>query len=288
MDALLKGCIDLHIHAGPDIIPRCMDALEVARAASEAGMRAILLKDPNTMTADRAYIVNSICPQIGVYGGVVLNNAVGSLNPRAVETAIKYGAKMVWMPTIDAKYGFEMAKKIEWMSLLFKPNKTKPKLIKITDGGRLLPEVEEILNLIAEANVALASGHISPEERIVLIDEAKKLGVKKIILTHANLSLTYIPIEEQKGIVKKGVYFEFCYTACLPLFDRQDPTEIVKMIRAVGAEHVVMATDLGQIFNPNPIEGMRAYVHTLLKKGVKEEEIEVMAKKNPAKILNLE
>lgn len=287
MNSLLRGCIDLHIHASPDIIPRCMDALEVAKAASDVGMRAILLKDLNTMTADRAYIVNKVFPQIEVYGGLALNNAIGGLNPRAVEVAIKYGAKIIWMPTLDAKYGYEMAKKIKWMSFLLKPGKTKPKLIELVVNGRLLPEVDEILNLIADAKVALASGHISPEERIALIDAAKKLGVDKIIMTHANLSQTYIPIEEQRELAKKGVYFEYCYNACMPLFDRQNPMEIVKMIQAVGPEHVIMATDLGQIFHPNPVEGMRAYIYTLLKKGVKEEEIEIMAKKNPAKILNL-
>jgi imidazolonepropionase-like amidohydrolase len=63
---------------------------------------------------------------------------------------------------------------------------------------------------------------------------------------------------------------------------------LVRAIRNVGAEHCIIGTDLGQAFNPTPAEGMRMFIALLLKNGISEREIELMAKVNPAKLLGLD
>jgi hypothetical protein len=61
---LLKGAIDVHLHAGPSVFPRLMDAVEAAEAARAAGMRGIVIKHHHTPTVDRAYLVHRAVPEV--------------------------------------------------------------------------------------------------------------------------------------------------------------------------------------------------------------------------------
>jgi len=289
---LLKGSIDMHAHAGPDVYPRWGDMLDVALEAKEAGMKAIVFKDHHTITADRAYLVNKMVPEFTCVGGIALSHSVGGLNPRAVKIAIELGGKIVWMASpVDVAW---MVKQVyergeaQWAKGLMRTQDPK-KGISVLKGGlegsEILPEVEEILNLIAEANIILDICHLSTREHEIIVDEAKRGGVEKIILTHPNCSAGYTAIEEQKQLVKKGVYMDYAYLPVTPLFDRQDPNEIVNMIKEIGAEHSLLCTDFGQPANPSAVEGMRIFISTLLMKGVSKEEVKKMVQENPAKLL---
>jgi hypothetical protein len=284
---VLEGAIDLHFHATPDLHDRLLDEVEIAKEAREAGMRAVLSKAHYGINASRMYYVSKAVPGIHTFGGVVLNPAVGGLNPSAVEAAIKFGGKEVWMPSIfsDAHikhfkgtYG-TMPGRVKW------PEKG----ITILDSEKkLLPVVKEILDMIAEANIILGTSHCSAEESRILIDEAFRRGVKKILVTHPHNEVPDLSLEVQLEFARKGAYLEHCFLPTMPMFYNARIKDVIEVIRKAGPERCVMATDFGQVFCPSTVEGLRMFILSLMNQGITEKEIDIMVRKNPAKLLDLE
>jgi hypothetical protein len=240
-------------------------------------MRAIVLKSHEYCTASLAYIVGQVVPNIAVFGAICLNSEAGGLNPCVVETSAKLGAKIVWMPTISSNYQIR--------------EKTNRKGgISILDGkGKLLPVVGEILDIAKRYDMVVATGHVSVDGAFVLVDKARDKGIWRIVATHP-LGMDdreYFSVEEQCKIADKGAFIEHCFFMEMPDF-RRDPKLMVEAIRAVGAERCILTTDLGQIYNPVPAEGMRMMIGYMLKYGLNEKEIELMVKTNPAKLLGLD
>ncbi len=273
IEQLLRGSIDRHIHFGPDFQQeRVVDALQGARLAQEAGMRAIVLKSHVYPTAPLAYIVSQVVPGINVLGSISLDFEVGGLNTHALEASAKLGAKVVWMPT------FSSAKDMKKKGL------PGPGITILDEEGKLLPVVAEILDIIKSYRMVLATGHLSDVEIFALVDEATKKRVPKIVITHPT---TYLSLEEQRRMAEKGAFIEHCFGITMPL-SRIDPMRIVEAVRAVGAERCIMSTDFGQTHNPTPAEGMRVGIAVMLKCGLTEKEIELLIKVNPAKLLDLD
>jgi hypothetical protein len=164
--------------------------------------------------------------------------------------------------------------------------------ISIIDGeGNLVPEVLSILAIVKKFNMVLASGHISPEEDFALFTQAQKMGIKKMVATHptdAEFLEKTCSIEQLKELAKMGVYSEFTIVGILPNEFCHDPKKIVSYIKAIGPEHCIISTDLGQPQNPLPVEGMRLFIATLLHHGLTQPEVAQMVKVNPAKLLDLE
>ena len=278
---MLRGAIDLHLHGDPDVyIERLSDWFELAKQAREVGMRAIVAKSHHALTANCAYLVRKMVPGIEVFGGICLDRPVGGLNVYAVETAMKFRfdgqslCKIVWMPTHDAA-GHIMK------------TKSKRKGISILGNEGLVPEIEEILNIIAKCGAILATGHLSIEETKKLVEEAKNKGMEKILINHPESHTVQISIEDQKELAELGAYLEHNFSGCTPMAMTTTPAKIAEAIKVVGAEHCVIATGLGQAYNPPPVEGFRMFVCSLLANGITRSEIELMAKKNPAKLLGL-
>lgn len=280
MDAmeLLKGAIDIHIHIGPDPNRRRrVDGYQAAVQARDAGMRAVVFKSHDYNTTPLAYTVHQWVPEVELFGGLSLDVEVGGLNPAAVEVAGKLGSKIIWMPTFSSQNDMS------------KQGRTG-RGIRILDGqNKLLPVVEEILDLIESYDMTLATGHLSTPEIFMLLEAAEQKKINRIVITHP-LSKWVGPtasIDEQKKMMRPGVYFEHCFTSCMPHSDRLDPKEIVRAIREIGCEHCIMSTDFGQITNPPPVEGMRMYMEMMMLLGITAEEVNIMAKTNPAKVLGL-
>lgn len=269
IEKILAGSIDMHIHCGPDPrVERRADALQVARQARDVGMRAIVLKSHEYPTAPLAYIVNQIIKDIAVFGSIALDHDVGGLNTHAVITSTRLGAKIIWMPTLTAA------------SDMLKKGITEGGITIFNEKGRLLPVVGEIVDIVKEAKIILATGHLSIDETAALVGEARRRGLNKIVITH--------PVLEQHKLVGDDVFFEYCFNHTMPLLGREDPMNIVRAVKSVGAEHCVMSTDFGQSVNPMPAEGMRMMIATMLRCGLTEQEMETMVKYNPAKLLDLD
>lgn len=310
---LMKGAIDIHMHCMPDTVQRRMDEIELAEMARAYGMRALLLKCHDTMTADRAYYVNRAVDEIEVFGGIVLNYAVGGFNPHAVVASIRFGGKCVWMPTRSAAYYWEYLRRKGFAGAsasIF--NAFERRLVEegrlkglraLTPKGELLPEIMEILGLVADADIMLGTSHLDPrDEQKVLISEAMNVGVEKIVVTHPLMdhppALIPYPKNELVDLAKKGVYMDLPYIMMsgwkfvTGTPDAKEsyygPKQYANMIKTIGAEHCVMSTDFGQVHNPPPPEGLRIFIRAMMDQGISQREIKMMVGENPAKLLGID
>jgi len=156
------------------------------------------------------------------------------------------------------------------------------------DKPDIRSDVKQILSLIAENDAVLDTCHLSAEESAALIDTARDIGVQKIIVTHPNCSINLMTIAEQKALADKDVFLHYAFLPCMPLFDRQHPKDILKMMAAVGFDHCMMFSDFGQVVNPSPVEGYKMFVASLLALGMDPADIRKVAAENPARLLELE
>jgi hypothetical protein len=280
-----RGSIDFHVHSAPDVTARLYDDLELVQKAAKAGMGAIVLKNHVTPTADRAVLAHRVFPDIEVYGGVVLNETVGGLNLRAVETMERLGAgrgKVVWLPTIDAAHHRQILKQTFGG-------------LRVARYGHLMPEMKEILQYIADHDLVLGTGHVSPAEILTVIPAAKRLGVKKILVTHAMASVPGLSLEQMQAIADQDALLELTYVNTLmgdnaveadhQAWQQVSMQDMAAAIQTIGAEHFVLSTDLGRALDPSPIEGYRSFLEELAAAGISESELYLMSHTNPEKLL---
>lgn len=276
----LQGIVDIHVHSDPDFTPRKQDALDIARLAQAEGMRGIVLKNHYAPTAQAAYLVNKAVPGIQTFGAIVLNRAVGGMNAEAIRQAVAVRGgnfRFVWMPTYDAENDAKFR------------HKDIP-VVRLTSHGQLRPEVIEVLKVIAEHDLVLATGHISGAESLQVLKEARGLGIKRMIVTHPTVNVVNMSKAEMQEAVKLGAMLEFCANQSLPTALPDNSVlleEYVKVIREVGVEHSILAGDLGQPHHPANAEGWKQFLTALSKLGITDAEIDVMARKNPAALLGL-
>lgn len=287
---LMQGAIDIHIHSSPSLFPRLVDHVEAAEGARKMGMKAVVLKEHHGYTSDRMYFVRKLVSGIEVYGGVVLNNAVGGINPFAVEAAIELGAKIVWFPTLSAKNHLDQIGAPDFGGSL--RQKTKRRIIEkpisiLDEKGHLLPEVYDVIDLIAEHDLMLATGHLSITEAKRLVKAAKEKRVNRLYVNHPEYIVNGT-IEDQKELAEMGAFIEHLAIFMYPMWPTKAGIDgIVEMIREVGPERTVLASDLGQVHNPPPWEGLRMFIRVLLEKGISREGIKKMVQDNPAYLLNV-
>jgi hypothetical protein len=269
----LEGAVDLHVHSAPDVDRRRFNDLELARAAKDAGVGAILIKSHQNSTVERAWLVSQCVPGVRVYGGLVLNETVGGLNPAAVRLALELGARQIWMPTRSAQNHRLHHGLSGGISIL-------------DEHGEPLAIVEEILRAIAQSDCIVGTGHLSPEETSVLIDLAGKLGVKKILVTHPEWGPTYHSYQAQKEIARlPNVFFERCFVSTTHLCGSVPFETIERAIIESGVERTILSTDLGQPETPPPAEGLRLYAERLRSTGFSVDQIRAMMATNPEHLL---
>ena len=309
----IPGVFDMHVHTAPDIAPRKTDDLELARAAAAAGMGGFILKSHLGSTVERAYLVNQMVPGIRAFGSLVLNFPVGGLNPFAVDSYVRLGAKEVWMPSLSAEYCLTyqrahvpLAERIAFNlahgggaippSMKVQPGDPWPwskdgRGISIFDeAGKIVSEVWSILEILAAKDVILGTAHLSVPETHALVEAAKQMGVKRILATHPEY-MAPLSVEDQRLLAGKGVFFERCFvltTEATKAVGGFQPFEvIVRNIRAIGVESTVLGTDFGQAKNIHPVLAMQEYVQRLQQAGFTASEVETMAIKNPKALLGI-
>ena len=274
---LLAGAIDIHVHSYPDNRPRSLDAVEAARQAKAHGMRAIVLKNHDDPTAGLASIVQTVVPGIDVFGGIALNRSVGGINPAAVEHMVSLTdgrGRVVWMPTFDSENGVRRA------------GENRP-FVSVARGGELLPEVREVIALIAKHNLVLATGHSSPAEALLLLREGRRAGVKHMVVTHAMFTPVFMTVPQMKEAASLGAFLEFAGGSPGGNGGQERMKSFADAIRAIGVEWCILSTDLGQANNPLPADGFGAMLMALRRLGLSAQELDRMAKQNPANLLGL-
>jgi hypothetical protein len=285
----LAGVIDIHAHVAPETsmmnFKRAFDAFEAAQIARIYGMRGIVLKEHYTETGSWAYLVSQMVPGVEIFGGIVLNKAVGGINPTAVEAmALERGGRgrVVYMPTVDA------AARV--------PN--SPTAVAVSRNGQLLPEVLEVLRVIAKYDLGLSTGHVSAEEALMVVRAAKQAGVNKIYVQHPNHGGIVMSMAQMKEAVRLGALIEIVLSGEgltgggpktinveNPVMD-YGPQKIAD-IRALGPANIVISTDLGQPGRVNYAQAFQTALAVLGKSGFSQAEIDMMTRQNPARFLGL-
>jgi hypothetical protein len=283
---LLEGAYDFHVHSAPSIFKRKQTDWELLEDAKLARMGGFVLKSHESSTVERAFLLKEKEPGINVFGGIVLNQHVGGLNPYAVETALKMGGKVVWFPTISAAQHQHYFK--DKNTKLFSGNPLLSQTtILIEKDGHLIDEVEDIFNLIKENDAVLATGHLSLLEQHRIVRAAKEAGVKKILIQHADMGISRIPLSDQQYFASIGCLLEKCYLACSRDFDDLTVEEMAQTIDIIGHESCILVTDFGQPHNEAPVYALNCFVEELLLTGVKEEQVSRMLKQNPEMLLGV-
>jgi len=297
----LKGTIDIHCHPHPDFCARLLDDRDLVALAKATGMRAVMIKSHSSPTHERAYIAEkAVGGGIRVFGLICLNPSVGGLNPLAVSLAIKNGARAVWMPSMWAENHAAYVRRsgkgmgYETIGMNF-PEEGRGVTI-LDANGAIKDEVLEILDMVAEADLMLATGHLTVNESHILLGEAKKRNMTKLVVHTANYHVMKYPLTDLKQMVGDyGAVLEMGFSS-LPngIWDPLDLSRLIsvsdvcEMIDAVGTKNVVVSTDCGQFSTPMPIEAMRLWIGHLRTRKYSQEDIDNMTKHVPARLLGID
>lgn len=277
---ITKGIIDLHYHCAPDVKPRKLNDLELMEQGVQLGVRAVVIKTHYSPTAGRAALVNALRKEkypksdFELIGGIALNRSVGGLNPYALETELKLGAKVVWLPTLDAENEFRKAGKTGGIQLI--------------RDGKVVPELAPILNLVRDYDVCLQTGHLSAKECFPVVEAARKAGIKKIVITHPEYHIVGMTLEQQERLVRDyGVLLE--REAVQPVGSKfvSNLESNAAAMRAIGCEHFIIATDSGQVNTPFWQETLLDSLNFYKKAGFTAGELDQMTRKNPGTMVGL-
>ena len=282
------GVIDVHVHSHPDVFGRNMDDIDVAQLAKAKGMRGIVLKNHVATTADRAALVMKVVPGIEVFGGIVLNKAVGGVNPDAVEWMHRmYGGrgKVVWLPTFDADKHIKTLVNKDGAGLVVAP------------GGKVTDATEAVLKIVARENLVLATGHVHPEEVVAVAKRAQELGVRNILVTHGFTNIPGLSNDQAKQVADAGGMIEICFLqfltgpnapyAWMKHWDQVNAQRVAEAITIVGAKSLVISSDLGQQGNMTHPDGLENAITAMKAAGISDADIDQMMRKNPAQLLGL-
>ena len=296
--SLVEGAIDLHVHVRPSVRPRRADSRQLVEEAAALGMRGMLLKDHDRSTVPDAWHANALEVDVRAGGAVCLNAPSGGLNPAAAEAAIEMGADAIFLPTDSALNDGEF-----WSGVLSDPaskaavvgeHRTRRHTARISTldaAGGLVPEVGQVIDLCAEAGVLVCTGHLGADEVTAVVEECASRGAR-VVVTHAPV-FTRADDDLMARWAAAGALLELVVIFCCQ--SPQLPTEVWRsyeteaaLIDRVGADAFVLSTDLGQVGNPSPAEGLVAFVDGLLGEGISEGAISSMTRVNPARALGWE
>lgn len=280
-DISLNGVVEVHVHAKPDLYPRSYSDMELMEAGVRVQARAIVVKWHYGSTAARASLCNEMRRRLypdsktEMCGSIVLNKPVGGINPSAVETALKLGAKSVWMPTMDSRNEREQKGFHDGLVCV--------------ENGHVTSSVREVLKLVREYDAVLGTGHLDAQESLILIDTAKNMGINRILVDHPEYWVTEMNMEQQIKLVRD-------YDVCIGRYYAQpmqdgsfhvNLPENLEAYRKIGYKNMIISTDGGQLSNPHWEDALRIYMQYFADQGVPVEHINYMAKELPAKLLGL-
>ena len=275
---LLAGTIDIHVHSDPDNVPRSIDGIEVAKLAQAKGMRGIVLKNHYESTAGLAFLARKQTAGVEVFGGIDLNLTVGGMNPVAVEhmTQVAGGwGRFVWMSTFDAENQVRYSKE------------SRP-FVSVARNGELLPETKAVISVVAKHGLVLATGHVSPQEALLLLREGRRQGVQHMVITHALGAPILMDVQQMQEATRLGALIEFVGSTLAGADAAARMERFADAIRKVGPQFCILSSDLGQKGNPLPPDGFGEFLAAMRARGFSEQELDRMSKQNPARLLGLQ
>ncbi len=305
----VRGMIDIHCHAEYGQ----QDALAVAKLASENGMSGLLYKsigredkraagpmeDVNRLIVDLAKWADKtgIAP-IKAWGGFALTRDNRPPSAEKVRTQVDAGVMAFWLPLANHAntYSIVGGKPKRWdptadPSLHSDPLPWELALkyghYALDEKGRLKPEYEEAVRMIADNDRTLSFGHSTHREIAQLAELVDKLNYKRAFIDHPFSPFVNLSVEQMKEVAKIGITLNFTYDELSPMMG-VDPARMYGAIRAVGVEHFTLSSDAGDPLFPNSVEAMRQLSGYMAAFGMSAEEIEVMCVRNPARLVGLD
>jgi len=292
---LVRGGADVHVHISPDVVERRIDDVGLARRFQELGLSGFVLKSHYTSTAERAAVVRGVVPGIAALGAIVLNRAIGGMNPLAVEIAAREGARVVWMPTTDSHAEREHladqppgANLPVWAKVQAEFSERgieSPPIEVVGEDGALRPETRLVLEVVADHGLVLATGHLGRADAFAVVAGAREAGVEDVVVTHPDFPAQDFSVDDQLELAQMGAWIERCFTT--PFTGKCSWEQWLEGTRAVGAERTLLASDLGQLQNPPVEDGLALMADRLLETGFSEDEVRTMAVTNTRKIAGL-
>jgi hypothetical protein len=236
--------VDLHVHAAPSLLPRHGNDAQTIVAERAVGFGTVVLKSHEGSTVERATIAGG--PDAGVYGGVVLNSPVGGANPDAVQVAARLGGRLVWMPTVSAPNHRSGASSPELS--VHRGFELAP--VPVTDAeGRLLAAWHDVIDVVLERDLLLASGHLRASETVSLFTEAHRRGARRLMVNHPLMAFLRWTDQDARALLALDAHLEL---GILPdLLGDADHASLT-LTRTYPASLLVFGGDLGHAHHAGP------------------------------------
>lgn len=289
---LVRGGFDLHVHIAPDVVERRIDDLGLARRFAELGLRGFVLKSHYGSTAERAAVVSAAVSGVRAMGALALNRAVGGINPLAVDIAGREGARIVWMPTVDApnetagRRRPAAGEKVPvWAALQHELSErgieVEP-VAAVGEDGEVTPQTRQVLATVARYGMVLATGHLDAQATAKVVEAAFEEGVGDVVVTHPDYPAQAISIEQQVELADRGALIERCFTT--PHTGKCSWEQWLEGARAVGPERTLLSSDLGQVANPPVEDGLALMAQRLLEAGFGADDVRTMTVANTRRL----
>jgi Family of unknown function (DUF6282) len=290
---LVRSAYDLHVHVAPDVMERRIDDVTLAERCREVGLAGFALKSHYTSTAERAQVVKRAVPEVDAVGTLTLNASVGGLNPLAVEIAAREGARIVWLPTVDAVNEAAARERLYpagvhrplWAQIqaeLREQGLEAPPVAVVDESGHLLPALLDVIAVVARHGLVLATGHLSRGEIFTVVDAAVSAGVRDVVVTHPEFPAQNLDVADQIELVERGALLERCFTT--PYTGKCSWERVYEGIRATGPDRNLLSTDLGQPANPPVEDGVALFADMLIAGGFGDDEIRTMTVDNSRRL----
>jgi hypothetical protein len=284
----LFGAIDIHIHSNPSLFTRVGSDLDIARHAADNNLSAILLKNHFESTVGRAHLTNLSVEGTKVFGGLVLNHFTGGVNPCAVEHAVKLGAKQIWLPSVDAMGHVQVFGRRGGYGYQDSDTKIERQGIAIVDtNGQLKEDVKIIVELLKENDLILGTGHITRGEIFELARYCQQEAFNYLLVTHPYFNPPNLNADDQSLLTQMGAMIELCGGNLYPIPGTATLADYLNTISKVDVNTLVISSDAGQPRKSMPAEVLRVFTQCLMEKGIAQEQIDIMTKRNPARLLGL-
>jgi hypothetical protein len=255
---------DVHVHAAPDVLDRIGYDDQIAASYAAAGYTGFVLKAHHEPTVSRASAL-SRSTELDVVGGITLNRAVGGINPAAVLSALSTGGRVVWFPTADA-HTQETARLPRLDDLDGRLDRSTLAVPPVLDDPAIEADIALVLDLIAEHDAVLCTGHVSSDECRWLFDQARRRDIGRFLLTHPSYTVPAMGTAEIAELAERGAYVEI--TAYQLLHQPgMSPAGLAAVARAAGPR-LVLASDAGQPDSPEPAQALEQLIAVLSDEGL--------------------
>ncbi|WP_104176576.1 DUF6282 family protein [Cryobacterium sp. Y50] len=273
---------DLHVHAAPDVLERIGYDDEICAHYVAAGFSGFVLKAHNESTVGRA---SALARSFGldVVGGIALNHSAGGINPSAVLAALASGGRVVWFPTNDAhtQAAARLPRLGDLDPRLDRAVLATPPVLAADDDK--LADIALVLDLIAEFDAVLCTGHLSGPECRWLFKEATRRGITRFLLTHPSYTVPAMSPGEIHELAAEGAHVEI---TAYQLWHQSGmtPTMLAEVARAAG-DRLVLSSDAGQPTTPQPPQALAELVATLAGQGLDPKWLRAAASEVPRKLV---